>query len=195
MSNKNYNSNRSNGKKRGFKNLLRWIALALVSATLAAVMVFAFGGLKFENPFNKDVNPDNLLKYDDYDKDAMLEETGYGLTVKWKEDGSLRMNGKNADPAVDENQVKEYTFTSLTLEPGTYTLDSGYKNGQLNTLGVFATVNGQTYYAASSAKTFTVDETSTVSIGFYVCNDKTFVNTALYPTLVKGESAGSFYVD
>ena len=187
-------SYRKNSTKRSFKNAIKWIALVLVTATLSAVAVFAFGGLKATNPFDKELNPDNLLKYENYDKNQLLTDTGYGVEFKWNENGSIRVNGKNGDPTVKENEVKEYVFTSLTLEPGVYTL-SGYEKGKLNTLGLFVEVPGkQTYYTKPDV-TFFIEETTTVTVGIFVGNDVNFVLQDVKPVLVKGNTAGSFYAD
>ena len=193
MSNKNYNSNRSNGKKHVFKSLLRWIALALVSATLAAVMVFAFGGLKFENPFNKDINPENLINVNTpgYIKSM---QTGHGVEIEVDKYGVISLSGK----ATDNFSV---TVATVTLDPGTYTI-SGIKDA--SSVDKFALrvnySNGGVAFAGIDGKdSFTLVEAETVTVTLQWCEEYNFYifnpNSKVEPVLVKGDTAGNMYLD
>ena len=188
------NYSNSNSRKFTFKRLLRIVALVLASAAVSAVIVFAFGGLKFENPLDKKLNPDNLLSYSDYDKTLMIEDTNYGVKIKWKDNGAIVINGKNNDNTLDDNEVRYYAFATKTLDPGTYTI-SGYEKANLSELGIYVKLPDQNDYIYADTKTdsFTLSEATTVEIGFYIGNGKYFFNKTLYPTLVSGDTAGEFY--
>ena len=87
--------------------------------------------------------------------------------------------------------VQKVPFASVTLKAGTYTI-SGYEKAQANTLGVYAMV-GSSEYSEAGQTTFTVTQETTVVSGFYVYNGVNTFGKTLYPVLVSGEKAGSFY--
>ena len=180
--------------KRSWKRIGKALLIALcVILSLGAVASFTGASMNPVEWFKKDLNPDNLLTIDHYDDEKdRIATTGYGVDFKFNDDGVITVYGKNGDPSVGENEVKKYSFATITLNAGQYTI-SGYDKAQLNTLGVYAEANGETYWGDTENDTFTLTETTTVTIGLYVGNDKLFVNAKLYPVLVTGDEAGEFY--
>lgn len=188
MSNSNYKSNK---RKFRLKHALKWIALVFVCVTLSAVVCFGFGGLKFTNPLDKDINPDNLINVNTpgYIKSM---KTGHGVEIDVDENGVIKLSGK-------ATKAYSVTVATVTLDAGTYTI-SGVKNS--DSLDDFALrVNlpgGEAAWADTENDTFTLTQSETVTVVLQWDNEYKFnflTNNKVEPVLVKGEEPGSFYAD
>lgn len=188
-----YNSDsKRDRKKNGFMRFIKIVALMLATAAIAAVLVFAFGGLKFTNPFDKQINPDNLINVntEGYIKSM---KSGYGVSIDVDEYGAIKLSGK-------ATKAYSVTVATVALDAGTYTI-SGVKDA--NTLDQFALrvnlPNGEAAWANTENDTFTLTEAQTVSVVLQWDKDYNFnflnPNRKVEPVLVKGDTAGSFYVD
>lgn len=112
-----------------------------------------------------------------------------GLDIKVDEDGVIKISGKASEDY-------EGVVAILTLDPGTYTI-GGY-NTDLGKAGMKAVVNGAPHYAgvsnSSNGATFTIEETTSVSIVLFVKKDAHFlISTTFEPTLAEGSTAIDFY--
>ena len=166
-----------NKTKRTLKRIGLILAIALVGGVFGA---FAASGTSM---FDRDLNPDNLIKVENYvvkDKD----DNGNGIDVKVDDDGVIKLNGK---ATADD----EYTVTELVLEPGEYTL-SGFKSDK-SKVGLKATFGTSEHYAGTSSDTFVLESSTTVTIVVYVADDHYCLNTTIKPVLVTGDEAGEFY--
>lgn len=188
MSKSNYSSNR---KQFRLKHALKWIALVIVAVTLSAVVCFTFGGLKFTNPLDKDINPDNLINVNTpgYIKSM---KTGHGVEIDVDENGVIKLSGK-------ATKAYSVTVATVTLDAGTYTI-SGIKNSE--SIDDFALrvdlPNGDAAWAGTENDTFTLTEAGNVTVVLQWANEYSFnffTNNKVEPVLVKGEEVGSFYVD
>lgn len=184
--------------RKGFLRRLGTVLLcvALSVGALTAIARWTDGSYDIVTRLRGNRNPDNLLTLENYtvekNKSGDMEgSTKYGVTYKVKDDGRIVLSGKNNYNAETDVTVQKVPFASVTLKAGTYTI-SGYEKAQANTLGVYAMV-GSSEYSEAGQTTFTVTQETTVVIGFYVCNGVNTFGKTLYPVLVSGEKAGSFY--
>lgn len=181
--------------KRRTKNILTVICCVLaVTALLTLIGRWTGGSFNVIDQLRGNRNPNNLLTVETYtvekNKDGDMEgTTGYGVSFKVKDDGRITLSGTNKGY---EDKVQYVPFASLNLKPGTYTL-SGYEKAQLNTLGVYALVNGNKIFGDGLGEEIVIDQESTVVIGFYIYNDVNTFGKTLYPVLVSGTTAGEFY--
>ena len=187
----------SSRKKRRFNSFLRTIATILICVTLCGVaLVFVGGGLNIENPFERDVNDKNLLKVENYFDNRLKDETSKGMKINWKNDGSFSLSGKHVDEDLPDKNVICYVFTEILLTPGTYTLSAGNKNAAEDTFGVYAQAGDDIWYVEEDQDgtiSFTLTETKTVVIGWFVKNNYRIIYQKVAPTLVSGEAAIDFY--
>ena len=182
------NYNNENKKKRNARRFWRTAALILVSVLLSVFAVGALGGLE-NSPFEKELNPNNLIVVNDaYIK---TQNTNRGVAIDVKEDGTIKLSGK----ATSDHNV---TVTTMTLEPGVYTL-SGLKNPDINKFYMYLTYGAGQAIAGTDSATFEIETTTDVSVVLAWVNEYEFTNffvdTKVQPVLVKGESAGNFYAD
>lgn len=177
------------------KRMPRWannLCIVLVAVLCCAVL----GGLSSgftnwdtETWFDKDPNPDNLIKVDNY---LIKDEKGsQGIEVDVDEKGVIKLSGKATEDV-------EIAVVTLNLAPGTYTL--GGFNSQKGKSGLKIEYNGITHYAGiddeTEGETFTISaEEGTVAATVYV-----FVEDgeraplfSIKPTLAKGEEEIGFY--
>lgn len=174
------------------KNFLTIGAFVLAALTCLMGIVQVF-----DIDFKKDLNPDNLLKYESYyDNQKKLKETEHGLKVSFKDDGSIVLRGKHDDPDLTENQRYENYFTSVILNAGVYTLSAGNEDANEDSFGVFAVVGGETLHVRDGKISFQVNsDNSTVVIGWFVRNGDYMLYEKLYPTLAAGEDVIGFYAE
>lgn len=169
--------------------------LMIVCAFLAGLFVMgSVSALTAE----KTLNPDNLLVKKDTYITNLLKETDKGLRIDWKDDGAFVLSGKHADDNEANNAMYMYEFATLELEPGKYTISSGNDKANAETYGMFVKYDGQIKHNVyGDAVTFDIDgeETKTVIIGFSVKNQYRILYAKFEPVLVKGDKAGSFYVE
>ena len=187
------NYNNENKKKRNARRFWRTASLILVSVLLSVFAVGALGGL--DNVFEKDLNPDNLLKYEDYVENLMKDETEGGMHIKWKDDGSFALWGKHSDDDITNATLVDYEFVTVVLEPGTYTLSANNKDAGDN-FGLYALIAGETEKQRTDDGVVSFDVTegqTAVSIGWYVKNNQRLIYEKIEPTLVAGDTAIEFY--
>lgn len=185
--------------RKGFWRRLGTIVLcvALSVGALTAIARWTGGSYDIITQLRGDRNPDNLLTVENYtvekNKSGKMEaSTRYGIDYKVKDDGRVVLTGTNKNyEGSNGEKYQTVPLASVTLKAGEYTL-SGYEKAGANTLGVYALVNGNEV-RGDIAGTFTLSQESTVVIGFYIYNDVRTFNTTLYPVLVAGATAGSFY--
>lgn len=163
------------------KRTLKRIALILAIAVMGGVLgAAAVGGL---SSMKKEVNPDNLIKVEDYaikDKDDL----GRGIDATVKEDGTIKLTGR----ATSDN---EFLVTSIVLEPGKYTISGCNSNKDAS--GLKAVFGSSEYYAGTAEDTFEIESTTTVNIYAYVKEDTVCINKTIRPVLVEGDTPGEFY--
>ncbi|MBQ8141067.1 MAG: hypothetical protein IJ038_05165 [Clostridia bacterium] len=183
--------NNQDGESYKTKRTLKTIAIAVVvtlTATLCASVV-GFMSDGFENTevstwFEKEVNEANIIKVgaEGYVL-AEEDDNGNGVTVKRDENGVIKLNGKSS---ADQSWI----VGTFTLEAGTYTVsgvDSSLKCG-LKVTGPNIEVK-----AGTTNDSFTIEDTTTVTVSIYTAADAFFLNKTIKPVLVVGETAGEFY--
>ena len=187
------NNYENNKKKRRSKEIWRTIGI-IVASTLCAAMLMSVGS--FVKPlFEKEVNPDNLIKEENYWESATgLKETEKGLKIKWNEDGSIVLSGKHNDDNLAGNALYMVQFTQVILDKGTYVFNSGNDDAKKDEFGIMILKNGETIYAEGSDVKIEITENSTpVLFGIYVKNNEYLWNEKLTPTLVPDGSPVEFY--
>ncbi len=154
---KKYSKN-SKGKRVG-----KTIAMFLAGLLLGMGLVTAIGGLTSGydnmNPttwFEKEPNPDNLIKVDD--NYIVTQDTNRGVKIKVNENnGEIKLTGT-------ATSAHEVTVQTVSLKPGTYKL-SGMKNVNLDKCYLGCVVNGVAYKAnVADNDTFTVSEVTDVRL-------------------------------
>lgn len=184
-------------KKRNF-NFKRFLRAAGIVALSVAL---SMGGMTIVNKINdRQLNPDNLLKYEYYG-----EGNGKGLTTEWEkgslkatwnDNGSFVLTGQYKDPDKADTDFHEYNFANVTLAAGEYTFSHGNKNAAEDSYHLHITSTGTKpidQVACDEAVTFKLDETAIVSFSFRVKNNKHILWAKFEPVLVKGKTAGEFY--
>jgi hypothetical protein len=195
-------------KRMSFKNLavIIFCAVLAASALLASVAFLSkgFTNTDVTSWFERELNPDNLIKEENY-VDNLEDELENGLKINYKDSGEIVLYGKVDDDSITGDQTPDpITFVSVTVDPGkVYTLSSGNKNASEKTFGLqceWVDANGEKVSAKAADDALKIDltkhtEAVTLTISFYYENDVTYfgINSYLRPTLVVGESAGDFY--
>jgi hypothetical protein len=172
-----------------------WVIVICIALIIPLVGLVSVRTNSFNNPedlFTRDLNEKNLLKPGEDGNYVASESfvTDEGLEFKTKANGAITVKG-------DSSYAKEtdtFAVAKLTLKAGTYTLSSGLKNSNANSIYLTATYNGQTVnsYSGSTPGTFTLDVETEVTINLHVY-PKAGWNTTVYPVLVPGDAAGSFW--
>ena len=177
--------------------ILKIVGIVLLCAVMLSFGLSIFGGgLNIENPFERDVNDKNLLKVENYFDNRLKDETSKGMKINWKNDGSFSLSGKHVDEDLPDKNVICYEFTEILLTPGTYTLSAGNKNAAKDTFGVYAQAGDDIWYVEGDQDgtiSFTLTETKTVVIGWFVKNNYRIIYQKVAPTLVSGEATIDFY--
>ena len=200
--------NNDNGRRMSVKNLAVILVCAIFagSALLAAVgfMSKGFTNTDVGSWFEKELNPDNLIKKENYNS-KLDDELENGLKIKWKDNGEIVLSGKVDDTKITgEQSPAPYPFTSVTVEPGeVYTISSGNKSCDEKTFGLFVEwkdsdgVTQSVKVADDAVKLDFSDyeEEVTLTISIYYQNDVTYFGLQSYlrPVLVEGDTAGEFY--
>ena len=164
------------------RRLPRWAnnLICVLAAVLICTGLYALD--------NREVNPDNLIKVENYS--IKTEKTKVGIDVDVKDDGRISLSGKaTAD--------YKAAVVTLQLNPGEYTL--GGCNSQIGEKGLVIEYNGISHYAGvddeDEGATFTITEDQgSVSATVYVFVDEDVrVLQTIKPTLAKGDEEISFY--
>ena len=185
MSKSNYNG-RSRRLPQWALILLSVLASCLVLTTVGALST-GFTDWKVTEWFEKEVNPDNLLKVEGYT--IKSEKLNSGLEFDVDEDGVIKVSGKSSEEC-------EKVVAHITLEPGTYTI-GGY-DSDANKMSLAIVVNAEIHYAGdtsdTSGATFTVTETTAATVKLVIAKDTNFLLAqTVRPTLVKGSNEIDFY--
>lgn len=179
------NNDKDFKKKRTLRNIAIGVCICFAATFGASLVGFATNGFTEKDPtvwFEKQLNPDNLIKVDDY----LIEDgqdDGNGVKVKIDENGVIKLNGT-------AQKDVEYHLCDVVLEPGEYTI-SGIKSDVKS--GLKVTGANLEAKAGTSGATFTVEYVQTVSISIYVAEDTFSFNRTIEPCLVSGDAAGSIY--
>lgn len=133
------------------------------------------------------LNEDNFINVDDYVIKDQNSGDGYSIDVSDK--GEIKVTGKNESGAAVTLEIQQ-----ITLPAGTYTFTSGVNGTSKNSYHLYLD-NGEetTYYADFGTNTFTISAEDTFKIYLSIAKDAE-VNKTFKPVLVKGETAGDFYV-
>ncbi len=175
-------------RKRSARKVWKVLGMAVAVLALLAVVVGLFGN-SFSNPFEKDINPNNLIKVDkNY---IRSQNTNHGVEIDVSDNGTIKLSGE----ATSDYNVK---LATVELAKGTYTL-SGLDEPNMDECFMYLNYgsSGRAISGTESA-TFTIDETMTVTIvltWMEGCKFNIFNYYKIQPVLVKGEAAGSFYAD
>lgn len=188
MSRRNYSNNKENRRKKS--KAKKWITI--VCAFLAGLCVM---GAVSSITAEKDLNPDNLIKVENYFEN-LPEKTDGGLEIDWKEDGRFVLSGKHSDDDIANNALYTLAFTNVTLNEGVYTFTPGNYKCDDETYGMYYIINGETpVYVFDDETTIHIDGTSTVEFGFCVKNNYYILYAEFAPVLVSGDKVGSFFVE
>ena len=144
------------------------IVCLLVGVFLASIVGFMTNGFD-KNQDNwgiTQLNEDNYFKVDDYVIKDQNSGDGYSIDVSDK--GEIKVTGKNESAAAVTVEIQ-----SITLP-----LDNA---------------EGRTIYADFGDNTFTLSAEDTFKVYLSIAKDAE-VNKTFKPVLVKGETAGDFYV-
>ena len=195
MSRKNRNENYK-GRRWG-RNIAIILLSALISTTCFTFVAFMsdnFTNKDATSWFTKEKNEANLLSYKTHYIDNLTEEFDAGLKVKWKDDGRFVLSGKYEDNNLANNATTDpYDFASILLTAGEYTLSTGNDKCSADTYGLVITHEGKTTYVYDDPVTITIEADTTVTIGFFVKNNKYIFSAEIQPCLVKGAEAGEFF--
>ncbi len=191
--------------KKFAKNHPFWMVVITVALCLLVVGIVSPLTKSFTdfNPWER--NEANLLAVgeDGNFLEKIDGETSYGLTVSMDEKGIVKIDGDNSAQSV----AKTVTLTKeITLEAGkTYTLTTGKKGvnkdayAQGKGINVFLYGTTDAHYADNGGLnkdgTFTIpadatDLTYVLKISVYPGE---YSNVSVYPVLVEGDTAASFY--
>ncbi len=176
----------------------QWVGVLCVVLVLGAVVGLvsgAFNGVAGIGTRNEN-NYLTVGEEGNYTLTAKKSLLGNTLTVTPNDDGAIKIVGDTTDEEMQTVQI-----ASVTLKAGTYTFSSG-KNGvraSASEKGVWLTAtigaNSGTVIADFGGDdadgTFKLDADSTLIIYVNVAPGEH--NVTVYPTLVKGKTAGAFY--
>ena len=181
---------KENYEKRKKKSRAKKI-LMIVCAFLAGLFVMgSVSALTAE----KTLNPDNLIKVENY-FDNLMSDSEKGLKVKWKDDGRFVLSGKHSDADIADNSLYTVAFTSVTLNPGVYTLSTGNDKCDDDTYGLYYIKNGESPVYVQEKTSISIDSITPVEIGFYVKNNYNIIYAEFAPVLVSGDKVGTFFVE
>lgn len=179
---KNYNNNNKQRKSGGV-----WKMVGIIVASVLSTCILLSIGSFVKTAFEKEVNPNNLIKVDEnYIK---TQNTNRGVEIEVADDGTIELSGK----ATSDHVV---TIATVSLEPGWYTL-SGLESPDLNEFylyGVYG-VSGQAIAGMDSA-VFEVTAPTDIVIKLSWTEDVSFnwfSDRKIQPVLVEGKVAGDFY--
>ena len=182
--NENYTSRKKRRRLSG-KSIVTMV-ICCVLALLAVV-----GAVAVFKP--KPLNPDNLLKYENYSN--MLTESTEGLKVKWDDDGSFTLSGKHKSDNTLNNSKYTNPFASVTLMPGKYLISSGNDKCDSESYGLYYRYNGNYVEVYGDVVELPIGELTVVEIGFFVKNNKNIIYADFEPVLVPDGASTSFHAE
>ena len=152
-------------KKRNF-NFKRFLRAAGIVALSVALSMC---GMSLVNKYNdRQLNPDNLLKYEYYG-----EGNGKGLTTEWEkgslkatwnDNGSFVLTGQYKDPDKADTDFHEYNFANVTLAAGEYTFSHGNKNAAEDSYHLHITSTGSNFAQSICLLFFTLKLKLTIAV-------------------------------
>ncbi len=167
------------------KKIIIIIAVVLGIAAISSLAVFTDGFTEWDI---RDVNPDNLIKVENYSSTLDARRTD-GLKVYFDEDGAITVDGENSGTTDIKIEV-----ATITLAKGQYTFGTSARG-----------VDDKTYYMSLETtdlnimaddgedSTFIVDTETEFVIYIVVCAGEK-IDTTFKPVLVTGDDVGSFYI-
>ena len=199
---KNKKTNNNNFSRGAFWGKIVAVSLAvctLFGALFAGASFMTDGFTKMDPSewFERDINPDNLIKRDDY-VEALPEETEGGLSLDWRKNGSVRISGK-LEESNPSDSFYRVVFTDVTLPAGKYTLSCGNDKANTNTFGLRMEYNlgaeKQSIDVGAEDFTFELDSETTVVLSIFVAKNERFygINSFINPILVSEGQTVSFY--
>lgn len=173
---------------------------AMTLAILTTVLgVLHLSGVALKSPsewtWNQDErNEKNLLTTDCYVSN-LTSDFEKGLKIDWKDDGSFVLSGKYEDADLAGNARFTYDFANVTLNAGTYTISSGNTHCDEQEFGLVVTYGNSTEYIGSKAKTITLTDTTTVTVGVFVKNNLRLwsLTSKITPVVAAGTETIEFY--
>ena len=201
---KNYNNNNQNRRSARGAFYVKIVALVLAVCALFGALFacgsYATDGFTNWDPtswFERDLNPDNLLKREDY-IEALPEEIEGGLKFKWNENGSVKISGIFEEKNPSES-FYTFVFTDVTLPAGTYVLSTGNDKANTNTFGLrmeypIGAEKKCVDVGADNYK-FTLEGETNVVLSVFVAKNERFygINSYINPVLVAEGDTVSFY--
>ena len=177
------------------RRLPRWaqylcvVLVAVLASTFLGVLSGGYSNWDVKTWFDKEPNPDNLIKVANYSIEST--EGSIGVDVKVNEKGVITLSGK-ATANFEED------VATMTLNPGTYTL--GGCNSTVNKSGLKIVYKGIEHYAGidndKDGATFTITEEMgavSATVYVYVMEGERAPLLPIKPTLAKGEEEINFY--
>ncbi len=164
------------------------IAVVLVCILCCGFVMWMFGGfneMSIDNAkdvFERELNENNLYTSECITITDRNDGNGIKLTVN--ENGSISIKGK-ADSAI------EYDIAEVTLKAGKYTF-TALDDASLKTAYVSLDLEGVDFNADFTGNTFTVVEDTTVTLTIHIA-EGTEINATVYPVIVEGDEAGSYF--
>ena len=133
------------------------------------------------------LNEDNYFKVEDYVIKDQNSGDGYQIDVSDK--GEIKVTGTNESEAAVTVEIQ-----TITLPAGTYTFTSGVNGTSKNGYYLYLdNADGSIIYADFGDNTFTLSAEDTFKVYLSIAKDAE-VNKTFKPVLIKGETAGDFYV-
>ena len=167
------------------KGIISLIVAVLVIAAISSLAVFTDGFTEWDI---RDVNPDNLIKVDDYSSTLDAKRTD-GLKVDFDEDGVITVDGKNSGATDIKIEV-----ATITLAKGQYTFSTSARGADDKTYYMsLETTDLKIMADDGEDSTFIVDTETEFVIYIVVCAGEE-IDTTFKPVLVTGDDEGSFYI-
>ncbi len=191
--------------KNKTKQIIAYVAIILVASLIVGFVSYLSQGFRdwdVQGWFTQDErNPDNLIALKYYDQ--MLVEKGLhtlrGGDFVVNTDGSISFTqSKKGTATVDGATTVE--FTTLTLNPGTYTYTGAPKGSDTTykLIATYTTPDGVDVLVNADfvGNTFYLNAQTEVTFSLVVADSFTSDEpVTVYPMLVVGDEAGEFYID
>lgn len=186
MSRRNRNNDNFKGRRWG-RTIAIILLSVLLSTTVMTGLAFAsdsIGNIDVSTWFEKEINPSNLInvKAEGYTLEEKVEK-GTGIKLTRDEDGVIKLLGK-------ASEADSFTVGTFVLEAGTYTLSGVKSNSDCGIKLVGANLEVK---SGTTESTFTIEETTSVTVSIYVAEDAFLFNKTIKPVLVLGDVEGDFY--
>lgn len=202
--------------KKNFKENKKKVSLANVAviiicavlASSAALAGLGFMSKGFTNTdvgswFERELNPDNLILKEDYNK-KLPERLDNGLNLNWKDDGSIVLTGKVEDKTINaEQDPAPISFTTVELEGGkVYNIYNDNEKSSEKTFGLQATylIDGEMLVENVGNAPLVIDLTDvsgivSVDLAIFYENNVTYfgINSYIRPVVVVDGAASGFY--